>query len=288
MSVALGTLAYEANASMVLARGYRYGQAELDAARNGLVRQLLTDEHGRTNVADLYNSLGLTEFGTENVIATLRVIPEEDHSKGWREGEALAEAWLVTHKHCEFPWPFHRDLRHHRASLPGAELVGFSGTSLDDVRLAFGQVKTSKDPTYPPSVVDAGETSLIRQGLQLRDDENIKKTLVDYLAYRATHAVVWAPKFRAAAKRYFESGTLEIAIFGVLVRDVPADARDLSLAARKLADGCHASTRIELFSLYLPTDCIPAPPPKTLKLKSTKTAEAKKPKAPKPQKRRTE
>ena len=176
----------------------------------------------------------LTEFGAENVVATLAIIPEEAQSKGWREGEALAEAWLVTHKNCEFPWPFHRDLRHHRASLPGAELVGFTGTTTSDVRIAFGQVKTSKDDDSPPSVINAGDKSLIKQALQLRDDQNIKTTLVNYLAYRATLSVSWAPKFRAAAARYFHSGFMEIAIFGVLVRDVPPNDADLKNAASHL------------------------------------------------------
>jgi hypothetical protein len=149
--------------------------------------------------------------------------------------------------------------------------VGFTGTALADVRIAFGQVKTSKDPTYPPSVIDAGDKSLIRQGLQLRDDQNIKTTLVNYLAYRATLAVVWKPKFQAAAKRYFESGTLDIVIFGVLVRDVLPKDSDLRGAAKHLANGCPASTRIELYGLYLPTGCIPAPPPKPPKTQKRRT-----------------
>jgi hypothetical protein len=259
MSVALGTEVYRADSASVLARGYLYAQADLDDARTKRLRAVLTDEIGRDEIADLYNGLELTEFGQHNVVETLKLIPEEDHSRGWREGEALAEAWLTDHKHCEFPWPFNRDLRHPRASMPGAELLGFTG-EVDQARFAFGQVKTSKETQTPPQVVNRGDKCLIKQAIQLRDDAKIKKTVVDYLAYRARTGPVWAPKFRAAACRYFNSGTMEIALFGVLVRDVPPAHLDLHGAAANLAEGCHSSTRIELCGLYLPEGSIPAGP----------------------------
>ncbi len=114
---------------------------------------------------ELFSSLELTDFGQANVAEALRRIPREEHSRGWREGEALAQAWLTDHKDCDFPWPFNRDLRHHGASLPGAELVGFTGTD-GEPRFAFGQVKTSKEAKHPPQVVNQGDKSLINQALQ--------------------------------------------------------------------------------------------------------------------------
>lgn len=282
MSVALGALVYAENHATVPTKGYQFEQAELEAARKGLIKKILDDEKGLFDVADLCNSLELTEFGKTNVVEILKPIPEQEYSKGWREGEALAEAWLITHKNCEFPWPFNRDMRHHKASLPGAELVGFIGAAPNDFRLAFGQVKTSYDPTYPPSVIDAGDKSLIRQGLELRDDENIKATLFTYLATRAVSNPTWTPKFRAAAVRYLNSGRLEYVIFGVLVRDVDNDPRDLRRAATKLAEDCPALTKIELYGIYLPNNSIPRDPnkePKTPKAppapKSAKSSPAK-------------
>ncbi len=114
---------------------------------------------------ELFSSLELTDFGQANVAEALRRIPREEHSRGWREGEALAQAWLTDHKDCDFPWPFNRDLRHHGASLPGAELVGFTGTD-GEPRFAFGQVKTSKEAKHPPQVVNQGDKNLINQALQ--------------------------------------------------------------------------------------------------------------------------
>ena len=43
----------------------------------------------------------------------------------WQVGEAMAEAYLVDHRQCEFPWPSGRDLRNPEASPAGADLVGF-------------------------------------------------------------------------------------------------------------------------------------------------------------------
>ena len=260
MPIPQGTEVYTADAPPVVARGYTYSQAELETARAERIQAILHDEPGQASLADLYNSLELTEFGSQNVAEALEMPAEEEHSRGWREGEALAEAWLSDHRHCEFPWPFNRDLRHHRASLPGAELVGFAGDADSDARFAFGQVKTSKESKIPPQVVTNGDKSLINQLLQLRDDKQIKKSVVNYLAYRSQLSAPWNGKFRVAASKYLNSGTMDVLIFGVLVRDVDPVPGDLAAAAVKLSNGCHPSTQIEFCGLYLPKDSIPQGP----------------------------
>lgn len=260
MPVPQGTEVYNADAAPITARGYQYTQADLNVAREGAVQALLGDEEGHRDLVDFCSGLGLTGFAQDILEETLTPLDEEDHSKGWREGEALAEAWLIEHKVCEFPWPLNRDRRHHRASLPGAEMVGMAGGDATDCVLAFGQVKTSKQDRHPPSVVNSGAKCLISQMRDLREDQNIKKTVVTYLAHRALAGGAWVQKFRAALTRYCESGRLQMAIFGVLVRDVAADALDLSAAAAALAPDCHALTRMELVALYLPAGSIPAGP----------------------------
>jgi hypothetical protein len=260
MPVAKGTEIYNVDATPIMARGYRYTQEELDAARATEIPALLTDEEGQEELAAFYCGLELTGFGSDVLQETLEPIEEEEHSRGWREGEALAEAWLTEHKECEFPWPFNRDLRHHRASLPGAEMVGMAGTDPDDCVLAFGQVKTSKHAKIPPSVVNAGSKCLINQMRELREDEKLKSTVVNYLAYRATVGGTWVEKFRSALTKYCNSGRLHMAIFGVLIRDVAANALDLSAAAETLAPGCHRLTRMEMVALYLPAGSIPEGP----------------------------
>lgn len=262
MAVALGREVFNADSSPVVARGYLYAQAELDSARAAEIPALLADEEGHAELADFCDALGLTGFAQQVLEETLEAIEEEDHSRGWREGEALAEAWLIEHKQCEFPWPFKRDLRHHRASMPGAELVGMAGAEPNEAVLAFGQVKTSKERRFPPQAVNRGDTCLINQMRVLREDENIKKTLIQYLAHRAraSAAEPWVEKYKAALIRYCESGRLHMAIFGVLVRDVTHAVRDLSEAAAALAQGCDPRTRMELVAIYLPVGCIPEGP----------------------------
>ena len=256
MIVAKGAEVYIADVERVVARGYLYAKEDLDAARSGRLAAVLSDEPGRIALTHLYGDLALTEFGSNNVTHTLGLIHEEEHSRGWREGEALAEAWLVDHKNCIFPWPFNRDLRNQKASLPGADLIGLVGEQPEDTSFAFGQVKTTKEPRVPPQVVTNGEKSLIGQSTQLRDDHEVKKLLVDYLAHRHL-GTDWSHKFRMAAVKFFDSGLMEIAIFGVLVRDRPPTQADLAIAATRLASGCDEKTRIEFCGLYLPEDSIP-------------------------------
>lgn len=259
MPIAPGTEVYNTDAPPVVARGVRFTQEEIDAARAGRIPDVLRDAPGRELLEEFYSSLELTEFAMANVVVALQPIPEEDYSKGWREGEALAEAWLTDHKGCDFPWPFNRDLRHHKASLPGAELVGFIGAA-DQVRFAFGQVKTSKEAQYPPQVVNRGDTSLINQALQLRDDIAIKKTLVNYILQRAMRNNGLVARAKVATTRWLQSRFMDIAIFGILVRDVPESCDDLSGAAETLCHGCLSGTRIEFWALYLPAGSIPSGP----------------------------
>jgi len=234
-------------------------QEELDDAREERLPDVLTDAPGLEHLEEFYSGLELTEFGQDNIAEALQPIPEDESSRGWREGEALAEAWLTDHKNCEFPWPFNRDLRHHRASLPGAELVGFIGAGTD-TQFVFSQVKTSKEDRYPPQVVNRGDKSLIKQTLQLRDDKNIKKTLVHYILQRATLDNGLVGQARVATKKWLESNYLDLVIFGVLIRDVPYSQFDLSGAAETLCEGCHPATRIEFIAIYLPEGAIPGGP----------------------------
>lgn len=262
MAVALGTQVYDAGTPPVAARGYSYTQEELDGARSSEIPALLQDEQGLADLSEFCSDLVLTGFGADTLKDTLKPLPDENHSKGWREGEALAEAWLTTHRGCEFPWPFKRDLRHPRASLPGAELVGVCSSAPTDHLLVFGQVKTSKEAKNPPQVVTNKADGLVRQMTDLREKDDLKKSIILYLTYRALSepAASWVMKFRSALTKYCDSGKLALVIFGVLLRDVAAKALDVSSAAEVLAVGCHALTRMELVALYLPEGSIASGP----------------------------
>ena len=89
---------------------------------------------------------------TEFVKNLLRAVPEE---KSWAVGEALAESVLADDDTREICWPWNlvRDRRTLKASLPGADLVGFCNEG-DAVLLLFGEVKTSSDASTPPNVMN--------------------------------------------------------------------------------------------------------------------------------------
>lgn len=92
--------------------------------------------------------LATTGMATEFVERLLNSVPE---SQDWEIGEALAECVLQKDSGREIHWPWNtvRDRRTPRASLPGADLVGFYSQD-DTVLLLFGEVKTSSDAATPP------------------------------------------------------------------------------------------------------------------------------------------
>lgn len=95
--------------------------------------------------------MATTGMTTEFVANFLRTVPEEEP---WAIGEALAECVLADDETREICWPWNhlRDRRTPRASLPGADLVGFCKEG-GDAFLVFGEVKTSSDARTPPGVM---------------------------------------------------------------------------------------------------------------------------------------
>lgn len=62
--------------------------------------------------------------------------------------------------------------------------------------------------------------------------------------------------YESATKRYLSSGRTDIAIFGVLIRDVLPKKSDLSNFAISLATDCPSITSIALYALYIPQNTI--------------------------------
>lgn len=109
------------------------------------------DEAHDPFAAELFG-MATTGMATEFVESLLRSVPEETP---WAIGEALAECILADDETREICWPWNlvRDRRTPRASLPGADLVGFCKEG-EDVVLLFGEVKTSSDVRTPPQVMN--------------------------------------------------------------------------------------------------------------------------------------
>jgi len=253
MAVAIGTEVYNVDHLRVVARGRSHTAAQRDAALNSDVRSLVRDTAGATKAAALAAGLNLTGFQSGNLNAVLN---SGSPPKDWEVGEAYGEAYLGAHKQCHFPWSDRWDERKDKSSLPGSDLVGLqeTGTAKSlSFRFAFGEVKTSTELKYPPGVL-YGKEGLKKQMEDLRDQREIRNTLVRYLTMRAQGAD-WEPHFKLALVRFLTEST-DVAIYGVLIRDVPPHKDDLRARSKNIAQKHPAQMHIELLAIYLPSDSI--------------------------------
>lgn len=224
--------------------GVRWTVADLDTALADSVIGVLRDDGGSAIVSEILGPLGETEFATDQIAR----VTSQSPTPSWRVGEAIAEAYLTDWRSCLFPWPMSRDARRSRASLPGADLVGFT-TGKTGERFVFGEVKTSSQASYPPGVM-YGSSGLRQQLEELQDSVGVREVLVRYLAVRSQHAP-WRDRFLGAAMRYLADRS-DVRLYGVLIRDVPPDSLDLQASVSLLASNCSGTMQVELLGIYLP------------------------------------
>lgn len=197
---------------------------------------------------DDLRALATTGMATEFVERLLRAVPELE---GWEIGEALAECILKTDSGLDIHWPWNtvRDRRTPRASLPGADLVGFC--KYNDVGLlVFGEVKTSSDPNTPPNVMNgsSGMAWQLEKNATLLD---IQRTLLQWLHARCTNELS-RTLYEQAVGRFLASGGKELLIVGVLLRDTTPNKDDLQSRGMSLSTKLIKPTKTKLFAWYLP------------------------------------
>ena len=241
-TIPTGTEAYCADAVCVVARGVLLTEDELVQALRSRICSIVWDDTGRADLGNLLASIATTSFQTEGI---RRLLSRTTDPEDWRVGEALAEAFLVDHRKCTFPWPSGRDLKNPTASPTGTDLVGFQHSDEQTAfcRFAFGEVKTSGQEQWPPSVW-SGRHGLLNQIEQLRDSREVKDDLLFYLGHHAP-ATPWEVHYKTAASRYL-TDPADISLFGVLIRDVEHKAKDLASRAGILSANCPSATSIEL------------------------------------------
>ena len=249
MTVAEGETVYSIGEEPCSGVGLRWSDDESIAAMDGRVAGVLFDEEGKANIEGILAEVAETDFVQDGL---RRVLEDPDAVEDWRVGEAIAEVYLTDHRSCSFPWPDGRDERKSGSSLPGADLVGFGSDDNGDC-LAFGEVKTSSDPSNPPGAM-YGRTGLKRQLEDLRDSQAVRDDLLKYLGHRAGLAP-WRARFERAASRYLQD-TSDVQLYGFLVRDVEPHRDDLRARVSGLALGSGEGTRIELLALYLPHESL--------------------------------
>jgi hypothetical protein len=197
---------------------------------------------------DALRGLATTDMAVDQVERLFRAVPDPED---WEIGEAFAECALQSDSGREFHWPWNtvRDRRTPRASLPGADLVGFC-TIDDGVWLTFGEVKTSSEATAPPNVMHGcgGMAWQLEESVRRGD---IQRTLLQWLHTRCS-SELWRTMYEDAVRRFLDSGGRELLAVGVLVRDTVPNEADFRGRGKALAKKLPEPTRIELFAWYLP------------------------------------
>ena len=212
------------------------------------VKARVEDDEAEDQFAAELRGMAMTGMATEFVESLLRAVPEE---KSWAIGEAFAECVLADDETREICWPWNlvRDRRTPRASLPGADLVGFCKED-DAVLLLFGEVKTSSDANTPPNVMNGSGG----MAWQLKDEAtrlDIQHALLKWLRARCQsdeHRAL----YQAAVHRYVQSLGKEILLVGILLRDTEPNELDVTARAKALAESLASPTRIEITAWYLP------------------------------------
>jgi hypothetical protein len=167
----------------------------------------------------------------------------------WEVGEALAECFLEVWYEIIWPWNSGRDRRTPKASLPGADLIGFTVDDQGPV-FVFGEVKTSDDAHAPPQVL-YGRSGMIQQLERLATRKDIQFSLIKWLRPRCRNTEYW-PLYEGAAQRYINSNGLDIRLVGCLMRDTQPDERDLQSRARALAALISTPCLAGLHAWYIP------------------------------------
>ena len=230
-----------------------YGHAVVDESRfksymaNRVKARVEDDEIADPFAAEI-RGMATTGMDSKFVEDLLRAVPDEEP---WAVGEALAECLLSDDDAREicWPWNFIRDRRTPRASLPGADLVGFCKKG-EAVLLLFGEVKTSSDKNTPPNVM-SGSGGM---AWQLKDEAtrlDIHHALLKWLHSRCKSGK-HRELYKAAVQRYIQSQGKEILLVGILLRDTKPCELDVTARAKSLAGSLYSPTRIQITAWYLP------------------------------------
>ena len=251
MTPTFANLVYEGSHSQTSWNGVALQTCpELDSFMRDEVASRLNDTDGSTDFQTHLRGLQLTDFGKPSLEAILNAkVPEE---RDWAVGEALAEAYLTKSLGIQWPWNMERDKRNPRASLPGADIVGFipSGSQF---RLALGEVKTSTEKRYPPQVMSGRTGGIVNQIETLASDLGIVHQLLTWLHPRCK-GTEFENAFNYSVTGYLNSGNKDAALFGVLIRDTIANELDLMARGKSLGATVSNPASCNLIAIYLPHD----------------------------------
>ena len=211
------------------------------------VASRLNDKEGSVSFEAHLRSLPSTGFSRDSLDDILSVPISE--ARGWVIGEAIAEAYLSRKHKITWPWNMARDKRNPKASLAGADLIGFRGSG-EEARLVLGEVKTSSDTNAPPGVMN-GRSGMTHQIDKLANNLSLIYQILQWLYFRCKDTE-HQESFDTAISFLLNSGGKDIALFGVLIRDTQPNELDIQASGKTLAGTLQAPTTCHLTAIYLP------------------------------------
>ena len=220
---------------------------EFESYLQGPVRRRVMDESQRESFESDLRALATTDMASTMLKNVLEA--SEAEKKPWEIGEALAECLLEDQYEVNWPSNTARDKRTPKASLPGADLIGFIETDGQKL-LILGEVKTSCDSNNPPCVM-TGKSGMIHQLDKIANDLKIHNSLLNWLHVRCKNTQLW-PHYQEAVSKYLESEGRAIILFGMLMRDTDPNQLDLENRAHNLSNCVDSPTKVELIAWYLP------------------------------------
>ncbi len=241
-------------------RGYTGLNLELEECQSHLIHEvknnLLDREEWNNTLESLRTLRAETGFDVSaELLADIQSFSEEKiETQQFRIGEAFAEVILEQEFSCRFHWNENRDARNPKGNKTGADLVGFIEVN-GQVLFLFGEVKTSSETANrPPQVMTTRYKSIESQLRSLHDDIRKRRILISYLQNKARHYPSGHAFFEdfEAGKRAYYSGECRFHLFGVLIRDVSPDERDVSVSYNRLRTQILEPKGLKLLALYLP------------------------------------
>ena len=232
---------YTMRSDVVRCHGMMMDVAGLDAYLAGRVKEWHYDI--RRIVEQAAEISGRTGFDMDRLREYL--LSTRPSAKYWQAGESLAHCFLEDYWFAQFPYPSSRDARNPRASMAGADMVGFYHRD-GMTSMLFGEVKTSGEGRRPPQVV----ARLLTQMTTLKD-RHVQLSLVLWLVQKFADAAADNPgkkRCDAAVDAYVCRGAVRLV--GVLIRDTPPDKADLQSAFERLVGD--TKTRLDVCALYIP------------------------------------
>lgn len=223
------------------------------ALRGPVFDNLLDVEVHQERISEL---TGLLETGfsqSENLLADIQALENAapDDIRNWRIGEALAEVILEENFQCRFHWNELRDARNPKGNKTGADLVGFIEYE-GNILFLFGEVKTSSEIANRPPKVMTKADGIENQLKDLYNNRNKRQILITYLKSKTRDLQEDNPfklDYNSALLSYYGNNQL-YKLIGVLVRDVEADHRDVSISYNRIKTTILNPIGLKLIALY--------------------------------------